>query len=562
MAIAVPAFVDEAYESAPEAGCVTEMNEDGDRRSNIDEAQPGLGSDHKQVEELAFELEPPYCVETAAATGIASRSQIVNSSAPGPMPLDVANRVLEVMVDLSPASLSQALCLIAHHCKALGGAVGRWEQMAEPIILAASGEPLGSRGRPETYKLIGQLFRNRPADANMLTAFYAGNPALICAGLVRQDREILYAVLWGALKPDCEEGLKLLLIFLQGVNKLTCQLAPEPKADDRPITRGKKFPPEYIPGQAKSIQRVYEEIEMIAPGDFPVLIIGETGVGKEYIARLLHLWSGRSERHFIAVNCAAIPAELLEAEMFGIGRGIATGVLARRGKFQNADGGTLFLDEIGEMPLALQAKLLRALESKEVEAVGGKQFKADVRVIAATNADLLRRAESNLFRADLYYRLAGYRLSLPPLREHKEDIATLVLHFIRLFSPGAGKWIKGITVKALESLNNYPWPGNVRELQQEVRRLVYMCPHGSAIHLEMLPPHLRFFKASGTDPASGDRHVLLEPQVAELERILISRALSMARGNKSQAAKLLGITRNGLACKMERLKLPPDNGGL
>jgi transcriptional regulator with PAS, ATPase and Fis domain len=265
----------------------------------------------------------------------------------------------------------------------------------------------------------------------------------------------------------------------------------------------------------------------------------------------------------VAVNCAAIPEDLLEAEMFGIVKGAATGVTERPGRFQLAEGGTLFLDEIGDMPIALQAKLLRALQEKEVQPVGAASPVAvDIRVVAATNSDLQRRMEEGLFRRDLYYRVAGYVVQIPPLRDRREDIPTLVEEFIRNFARETAKSIRGITVKALRSLADYPWPGNIRELEHEVRRLVYLCPEGQAIESRMLSEHVvapprRDGDGGGGDGSGGGRGgsatLELQPNVERLERRLIQEALGRAGGNRTQAARLLGVSRNGLAIKMQRL---------
>jgi two-component system nitrogen regulation response regulator GlnG len=300
---------------------------------------------------------------------------------------------------------------------------------------------------------------------------------------------------------------------------------------------------------------LYGQMQPLLHGDLPVLILGETGVGKEFLARALHASSARREGPFVAINCAAIPADLLEAEMFGIGKGIATGVVERQGKFQLAQRGTLFLDEIGDMSLDLQAKLLRALQEKEIEPVGGAPVAVDIRIVAATNSDLLRRIEEGRFRRDLYYRVAGYALRVPPLRERKEDITALVEGLMRNFATESGRSIRGITVKAHHVLVGYHWPGNIRELEHEMRRLVYLCPEGQAIDSSMLSPHLLLppppEELPGSEPPMSSLH--LDTHLQRVEAIVIRRALAQARGNLTQAAKLLGISRNGLTIKMKRL---------
>jgi transcriptional regulator with PAS, ATPase and Fis domain len=292
----------------------------------------------------------------------------------------------------------------------------------------------------------------------------------------------------------------------------------------------------------------------LVQGDVPVLFLGETGVGKELLARILHDSSPRRQGPFVAVNCAAIPADLLEAEMFGIGKGVATGVAERRGKFQMAEGGTLLLDEIGDMPLPLQAKLLRALQEKEVQPVGGAPVAVHIRVIAATNSDLPGRMEDGRFRSDLYFRIAGFALRVPPLRERPEDVPALVESFMRAFAREANKSFRGITVKALRALGEYSWPGNVRELEHEVRRLVYVCPEGQAIDSTLIAPHILEGRQEAA-PVPGPDTLELATHVRAVEKRLIQQALARANGNQTQAAKLLGISRNGLAIKMGQLGL-------
>ena len=231
--------------------------------------------------------------------------------------------------------------------------------------------------------------------------------------------------------------------------------APRPFANLR-------FPPRHRPGVSPAMGALYTRIERLLKGDLPVLVSGETGVGKEMIARILHDSSERRGGPYVAVNCAAIPADLLEAEMFGIGKGVASGVEARPGRFQLAEGGTLFLDEIGEMPLALQAKLLRALQEKEIHPLGSRRPRSvDVRVVSATNVDLARHMEQGALRSDLYYRLAGVVLEVPALRECPQDVPGLTEHFLRTFAAEAGVRLRGLSVAAMQRLVAYHWPGNV-----------------------------------------------------------------------------------------------------
>lgn len=312
------------------------------------------------------------------------------------------------------------------------------------------------------------------------------------------------------------------------------------------------FPPGYIRGHSPAIMSFYRAMRPLAMSEIPVLIEGETGVGKEMVARALHLSSRRAKGPYIAVNCAAIPADLLEAEMFGIGDGVATGVRKRSGTFRSAHRGTLFLDEIAEMPVVLQAKLLRVLQEKEVQPVGGRPEPVDVRVVTATNIDLRQRVEEERFRPDLYFRVAGSVLPIPPLRERPEDIGLFVEHFLERFATQEAKAIRGMTVKALDAMTRAPWPGNVRQLEHEVQRLVHLCANGAVIDSTMLID-------SGETVSDETEDVLaeldFEARIQALETEMILKALEQSRGVQRKAAELLGISRNRLARKLKELDI-------
>jgi transcriptional regulator with PAS, ATPase and Fis domain len=299
--------------------------------------------------------------------------------------------------------------------------------------------------------------------------------------------------------------------------------------------------------------KLYGQMRALLRGDVPVLFLGETGVGKEQLAQALHASSARGQGPFVAVNCAAIPADLLEAEMFGIGKGVATGVRERPGMFQLARGGTLFLDEIADMPFALQAKLLRALQGREIQPVGAAPVRVDVRVMTATNSDLDEKIEQGRFRSDLYYRVAGFVLRVPSLRERREDIPGLVQALLATFAGEAGLAAPAITLEARRALADYAWPGNVRELEHEVRRIAYLCRDGQAADARVLSERIILSRQGEADaPPSSLR---LDDNVDHLERHLIRAALLRAGGKRSTSARLLGISRNGLAMKMKRLGL-------
>ncbi len=303
---------------------------------------------------------------------------------------------------------------------------------------------------------------------------------------------------------------------------------------------------ETIVGASKAIKKVFQEIEKVAATDSTVLILGETGTGKELVARAIHNLSKRKKSALIKVNCAALPSGLIESELFGHEKGAFTGALARKiGRFELANGGTIFLDEIGDLPLELQAKLLRVLQEGEFERVGGAQtIKVDVRVIAATNRNLEKALQQETFRSDLYYRLNVYPIRLPSLRDRKEDIPLLVKYFAAKYGAKMGKKIATVSQKALRDLQAYPWPGNIRELENVIERAVILTS-GSQLELgDWLPP-----RQTG---ASGSR----VPTLEELEREHIIKVLELTGrqvGGEKGAAKLLGMKRTTLISKMKKL---------
>jgi formate hydrogenlyase transcriptional activator len=302
-------------------------------------------------------------------------------------------------------------------------------------------------------------------------------------------------------------------------------------------------------GSNAKFRRVLDEIKMVAPVDSAVLIQGETGTGKELIARAIHDASPRRRERFVAVNCAAIPSALLESELFGHERGAFTGALAQRiGRFQAADRGTLFLDEIGDLPLELQPKLLRVLQEKQFERVGGAAtFQVDVRIVAASNRDLWRMVQQSKFRADLYYRLNVFPLVLPPLRERKDDIPLLLEYFIARYSSKAGKNIQGVNKSTLELFHAYDWPGNIRELQNVVERAVIMTKTGTLFVDERW---LRNAPGASWTPREG------LSALAQREVQTIATALAESSGRisgPSGAATKLRIPRQTLESKIRRL---------
>jgi transcriptional regulator with GAF, ATPase, and Fis domain len=302
---------------------------------------------------------------------------------------------------------------------------------------------------------------------------------------------------------------------------------------------------EQIIGASRALELVLEQVERVAPTQSTVLIQGETGTGKELVARAIHTLSPRCGRAFVKVNCAAIPLDLLESELFGHEKGAFTGAIAQKiGRFEVANRGTLFLDEVGDIPLALQPKLLRVLQEQEFERLGSTQtHRVDVRLIAATNRDLDSMVRRSEYRIDLYYRFNVFPISIPPLRERREDIPALVSHCIDRFSTRVGKRIQHVPPETLAAFMAHDWPGNIRELQNTIERAVIMSDDG------VLPNPL---------PPPGTRAVVSVPATTlrEADRALILNTLDSVRwvvGGPKGAAKKLGLNRNTLISKMRRL---------
>jgi two-component system, NtrC family, nitrogen regulation response regulator NtrX len=312
-----------------------------------------------------------------------------------------------------------------------------------------------------------------------------------------------------------------------------------------------------IIGESAPIRALRAQIATAAPSSGRVLIHGENGSGKELVARAIHTLSARAEQPFVEVNCAAIPEELIESELFGHERGAFTGALARRrGKFEMADRGTLFLDEIGDMSLKTQAKVLRVLEEQAFERVGGREtLRVDVRVIAASNRDVVSLIAQGAFREDLFYRLNVIPIEVPPLRARKEDVPALVEHFIRVFCAENGKRLKTVAPSALTYFMTYEWPGNVRELRNMVERLVIMVP-GDTITAEDLPPPLRPKTEAAAGAGPGDGKPLKEARDG-FERAYILAELRAQDWNMTRTAERLGIERSHLYRKIRAYRITP-----
>lgn len=301
-------------------------------------------------------------------------------------------------------------------------------------------------------------------------------------------------------------------------------------------------------GASALMRQVFGLVEKVAPSKTSVVITGQSGTGKEVVARTIHDLSPRKDKPFIAINCSAIPASLMESEIFGHEKGAFTGADQRRlGCFELADGGTLFLDEIGELPVELQAKLLRVIEEEKLRRLGGKtEISVDVRVICATNRDLKKQIEKGQFREDLYFRLHVFAVHLPPLKDRSEDIPLLVHHFVERFAGEAGKRINGVSSAAMEVLQSYSWPGNIRELRNTMERGVILCD-GDIIEEIHLPPEM------ASIPLNGSMIKLsLGMPLREVEKEYILGSLRRHNGNKSRTAEVLGISEKTLYNKLNR----------
>jgi DNA-binding NtrC family response regulator len=320
---------------------------------------------------------------------------------------------------------------------------------------------------------------------------------------------------------------------------------------------GKRYQFDNIIGRSPAMQEIFATIERVAPTRATVLLAGESGVGKDLIARAIHFHSPRRDRPFVKINCTALPENLMESELFGYEKGAFTGAnTTKPGKFEQADTGTVFLDEIGDVPGSVQVKLLRILQEREFERLGSNQTRhIDVRVIAATNQDLRAALEQGTFREDLYYRLNVVPINIIPLRERRQDITFLAEHFLHKYAEEMGNNITAITPAAMSKLAEYHWPGNVRELENIIERSVVMCT-GSVLDAA----DIKLDNAPRPRSAGGDFSLPPGMTLDQYEQELIREALKRADGNKSQAARALGLTRNALRYRLTQMGLEPEGG--
>jgi transcriptional regulator with PAS, ATPase and Fis domain len=321
-----------------------------------------------------------------------------------------------------------------------------------------------------------------------------------------------------------------------------------------------KLPSEMILGKSQAMMEIYKKLHSIADSDLNILFVGETGTGKDFLSRMVHLSSKRASGPFVAVNCAALPAELFEAELFGIGEKVATNVNQRKGKIAAAEGGTLFLDELGSFPIGLQAKILRAIEEKKITPLGlNKEIPVDFRVLSATNEAPQELIRTGKLREDLYHRLTAAEFHVPPLRDRKEDLEVLIPAFIQQISDKEDKKLSGITKRLLALLINYSYPGNIRELMNILRAMVALSHPGEVLDMHLVPEKLL---STGPQRANLDddqkEDVDLKTSVDEFTRKMILRALKRNDGNVPKAAAQLKLTAFGLRKAMKRLGISGD----
>jgi Nif-specific regulatory protein len=429
------------------------------------------------------------------------------------------------------------------------GVTGKVVETGEPILVPNVGkEP---------------LFLNRTKSRDLTKA----SVAFICIPIKLEDKTI------GTLSVDRlfeeETGLSQdarLLTIISSIVAQAVRIHGLVKKEKETLTSEnqrlkrelkKKFHPVNIIGESKRMVDVYSSIELVSTTRASVMLRGDSGTGKELIARAIHYYSGRADKPFVKVSCAALPETLLESELFGYEKGAFSGANAlKKGRFDLAHTGSLFLDEIGDISLATQVKLLRVLQEREYERVGGVDtIRVDVRFIAATNKDLEREVKEGRFREDLYYRLNVIPIFLPALRERKEDIPILVQHFLKKSAETNQKPEKRITDDAWEHIMNYSWPGNVRELENAIERAVIMCTD-SVIHRHHFPVDLQAkIDPSDESASNGDGLEDLTVAVERLEKRLLAKALEQSGGNKRKAAQALGLTERMIGYKVKRYQL-------
>jgi Nif-specific regulatory protein len=498
-------------------------------------------------------------------------------------------RKLGTLVDVSQAlvghvnlhaGLSGVLMILARRCGAVRGAVALLDERTGELQVRA-GIGLSREGHVTSYRLGEGVTGEVAATGEpIVVPRINADPRFLYRAASRQERRgtelsfvcvpiLLHRRPVGTLsielahKPDRQ--YERLLKFLKVVASMISQAvrihrlleAERQKLVSENAQLRQELKQRYdfsnMVGASGPMRQLYEEMARVADTGTTVLVRGESGTGKELIAHAIHHHSSRAKKPYIKVNCAALPETLVESELFGHERGAFTGAESRKqGRFELAHSGTLFLDEIGELSPAIQVKLLRVLQEREFERVGGTEpIRVDVRVIAATNRDLEKALAEGAFREDLYYRLNVFPIFIPPLRERKPDVLPLADFFVEKYARAHGKTIKRISTTAIDLLACYHWPGNVRELENTIERAVLMAD-GEVIHGHHLPPRLQTAEATGTVVSTS-----LGGAVATFERSLIVDALKTTRGNRSKAARLLNTTERVINYKVKKYGIDP-----
>ncbi len=490
------------------------------------------------------------------------------------------SRILDESVDLKQA-ISPVLRAIAEHMGMLRGTIALFNRKTEEITIEAAYGLSDSQQKRGKYR-IGEGITGKVVQSGrpMVIPNISKEPTFLDKTGARRDidkSDISFICVpikleketIGALSVDrifsddinLDEDVRLLSIITsmiaqavklrQSLQEERLRLMEENKRLQEKLKD--KFRPANIIGNSNAMQEVFDLIAQVSRSDATVLIRGESGTGKELIAQAIHYNSARSDKPFIKVNCAALPETVIESELFGHEKGAFTSaVYTRKGRFELAHGGTIFLDEIGDLSPTVQVKLLRVLQEREFERVGGNQpIRVNVRIITATNRNLEKLMEAGQFREDLYYRLNVFPIHIPPLRDRRSDIILLADFFIEKYSKQYNKRIKRISTPAIDLLNIYHWPGNVRELENCIERAVILSTD-EVVHGHHLPPSLQSAESTGTQ-----LHSTLKEALDNLERELIQDALKSTRGNMAKAAKNLGITERIMGLRVKKHKIDP-----
>jgi Nif-specific regulatory protein len=529
---------------------------------------------------------PPALVPPAPG----AEADVAGTEDPPPVHTDATEaRKLGTLVDISQAlaghvnlqaGLSGVLSILASRCGVVRGAVALVdERTTELQVRAVIGLTRQSSGDPHGLG-DGAAAEVAAAGEPIVVPHISRDPRFLARATGRRERQgsefsfvcvpiLLHRRPVGTLSVElpykADREFQRLLKFLRIVGSMISQAVRIHRLLDterqKLVSENAQLRQELqqrydfsnLIGASGPMRQVYEEMARVAGTATTVLVRGESGTGKELIAQAIHYHSSRAKKPFIAVNCAALPETLVESELFGHERGAFTGAESRKkGRFELANGGTLFLDEIGELSPAIQVKLLRVLQEREFERVGGTEpVRTDVRVIAATNRNLENALSEGGFREDLYYRLNVFPIFIPPLRERRSDVLPLADHFVEKYAREHGKSIKRISTTAIDLLACYHWPGNVRELENTMERAVLMAD-GEVIHGHHLPPTLQTAEATGTVVSTS-----LGGAVATFERSLIEDALKTTRGNRSKAARLLSTTERVINYKVKKYGIDP-----